>query len=85
MFDIFAFTLTATPDSKKKNPIYSSIHSRFSRSNTARRSSICPVMVGPLRLRLVSLFCSLKIPPLIKERTLEDEVNTVLFYEIFPF
>ena len=33
--------------------------------------------VGPTKVRLVSLFL-LKIPLLIKERTLVDEVNTVL-------
>ena len=36
--------------------------------------------VGPTKL-----FCSLKIPPLIKERTLVDEVNTVIFYLTLPY
>ena len=43
------------------------MYSQFSRSNTARGSSTCPVTVGPTKVRLVSLFCSLKITPLIKK------------------
>ena len=51
------------------------------RLSTARGSCSGLVTVGPTKvIRLVSQFCSLMIPPSIKERTLVDKVNSLLFY-----